>query len=206
MVVPRPSPTSRDNDTTAPLRTTAVEASQAPGVLPTSTPIPGEAMPIVPVVGAIRIEGATPLGSNAALGNLALTTPLPTATLGQLQEMQAAGQTQRRVVLRLDPPELGTVRLELTKVGEEVLVAARTETVEAARALLRQHAEVRSAIEALGLTLTGFDVETPTEQGARQRLGPGNRRRDTTGDHGDISPGAEPEQEPTDHNEGAIFL
>lgn len=135
-----------------------------------------------------------------------VATPLPSTMVGRIQEMQQAGQTQSRIVIRLDPPELGTVRLELVKIGEDVLIVARAETAEAARALLRQQPEIRSAVEALGLSLSQFDVETPNQQEARHRFGQASRSRTGLAEPESDTAGSEADPAPEQHNEGAIFL
>ncbi len=172
----------------------APSSGQAPvtGIAPTmSVPVDSMQAPALSASPAPRSEVAT---------------AMPSTMVGQLQEMQRAGQPQRRIVIRLDPPELGTVRLELTKVGDDVLVAARAETAEAARAILRQQPEIRTAVEALGLSLTGFDVQTPNEQEARHRFGQGDRSRSGLTEPEADTAGSEDERVQDEHNEGAIFL
>jgi len=161
--------------------------------------------PGLPAAAPTPVPGPMGVAAGAApTPAVELNTPLPATTVGQLQEMQQAGQAQRRIVIRLDPPELGTVRLAFTKVGDDIVVAARTETAEAARAILRQQPDVRTAVEALGLTLSEFDVQTPKEQDARHR-GPNGRQRGAFAEAATTQ--TEGEAPPEDHHdEGAIFL
>ncbi|MFV2039303.1 MAG: flagellar hook-length control protein FliK [Acidimicrobiales bacterium] len=129
-------------------------------------------------------------------------TELPATTLDQIRGMRQSGDSQRRIVLRLDPPELGALTLELRTRGDELTVIARSQTPEAARALLRQRVEVQTAVEALGMELAGFDVQYESPDGAQQRWAQvrgGQQRTASTTPGGQESVGTHP-------SEGAIFL
>lgn len=117
-----------------------------------------------------------------------------------VEEMQRASETHRRMIVRLDPPELGTLTLELTSIADELTVAARTESHEAARALLRQRNEIHVALEALGMSLSEFDVKSKGHDGRERWSGPrhGGDRRGT--------PETGHEPGPPADQEGVMFL
>ena len=95
--------------------------------------------------------------------------------------------TNNRLVVRLDPPELGRVTVEVLTRADSVHVVMRTEHGAATNALLQQRELIREALERQGLTLGGFDVsEDPNRQAgdpgaARQRAEQGSNRTTDNG-------------------------
>ena len=83
---------------------------------------------------------------------------MPTVVVDRVRAVDPQGGMNRAVV-RLDPPELGRIMLEIVSNGDEISVIARADNAEAARALIRQRAEIEAAVEALGLTVSDFDVQ-----------------------------------------------
>lgn len=83
---------------------------------------------------------------------------MPTVVVDRVRAIDPQGGMNRAVV-RLDPPELGRIMLEIVSNGDEISVIARADNAEAARALLRQRTEIEAAMEALGLTVSDFDVQ-----------------------------------------------
>jgi hypothetical protein len=66
--------------------------------------------------------------------------------------------TTEQIVVRLDPPELGTVRISLTVRGDQVHVTVRAETPEARAALDAQRDLVEDLLRGEGFDLNSFDV------------------------------------------------
>ena len=121
----------------------------------------------------------------------------------QAQDLQRSSTAQHRTVIRLDPPELGALTLQVTALGDDVAIIARTETAEAARALMRQRGDMALAIESLGMSLSGFDVQTGSgsQLPERQRTNqPGQRDRSPSGSEDVFEHPESPD------SEGDIFL
>lgn len=87
------------------------------------------------------------------------------------------GDGSHRMVLRLDPPELGTVHADLVVRGEEVHVSLRCDPG-ATHPLREARGLIERALQGQGFTLGGFDVSgrndehRPRPQGARPGSGP----------------------------------
>ncbi len=129
---------------------------------------------------------------------------VPTLVGAEVQQVVARGDGRGRLVIRLDPPELGAVTIELAALGEELAIRARTDSVEAARALLRQRHEVQQAVEANGMSLGGFDVQADGDGQPAARSTAGRRRSEPETALPHLP---EPEEPAGDHQrEGAIFL
>lgn len=173
-------------DTTAEQLTPAPAATSTTSLLSTARPIGG----------AQASADPTPLATPVSFGELATTMR------AQVAQMRTVSDAQRHIIVRLDPPELGALTLDLRTVGDEVLITARTDTAEAARALLRQRADMQVAIQSLGLALTGFDVRSETGSARSDRWTTGRRTAHST------DPNVTDSSEPTtsDDDEGAIFL
>lgn len=185
------------------------------------------------VVDSAQFEPATPTSANAATAATApatvavASTPTPTVALASTGTTDAPlvspsafsslvanetgdlldnGLGQRRVVLHLDPPELGGVTIELIARGEDLSVAARTENAEATRALLRQRLDIVAAISAHGMSLAGFDVsdgQTPGDQ-QREEAARSTKPRTSPDTAATVDLDQLGEDRPT--REGAIFL
>lgn len=213
----RPAPGGdADSAEAPPMRVSAGPAAQTPtDAMPRSagtalTELAGhtdrQAEPTQVEAPALQVENATRAGTTDGgdRQSSTITRPaaVPSTMLTALQDMRRSGDARRRIVVRLDPPDLGSVTIELTAVGDDVHIAARAESAEAVRAILRQHAEVLSALQTQGLSLTEFDVQAEADDPTRRHraLGPNAAGGETAGESTDDERGA-----PTT-DEGAIFL
>jgi flagellar hook-length control protein FliK len=64
------------------------------------------------------------------------------------------------LTVRLDPPELGAVRVRVVAQGERVHVTLHAESPEAQAALEQRHQDVAELLRHDGFNLEGFDVES----------------------------------------------
>ena len=83
--------------------------------------------------------------------------------------------TVEQIVIRLDPPELGTVRIALTARGDQVHVAVRAATPEARAALEAQRDKIEDLLKGEGFHLDSFDVGH-RPQGEARHTGDHRRR------------------------------
>ena len=127
---------------------------------------------------------------------------MPTVVVDRIRAIDPQGGVNRAVV-RLDPPELGRILLEVVSNGDEIAVIARADSAEAVRALVRQRAEIEAAIEALGMSISDFDVKQ--DDGERQDAQP-EAHRDRSYD--ERRPAGETGYATTDTTatEGELFL
>jgi Flagellar hook-length control protein FliK len=123
-------------------------------------------------VAALVPAGPTPGEAQPTI--VARPEALPQTIRGELEDMVQA-PSFRRIVIRLDPPDLGEVVLELRQTKDDVSVVIRAETADAARALSRQEGDVQRAVQSLGLELGRFDVGAENGNDARHRPGRPNR-------------------------------
>jgi hypothetical protein len=123
---------------------------------------------------------------------------------GIAQPMRAAIRTLPKdgkpntisLTVRLDPPELGAVRVRVVAQGEKVHVTLHAESPEAQAALEHRRADVAEMLRRDGFNLDGFDVESRDNHNRRQDAAPEQRR---TGAEQFVP---EPEQSPAeDDNE-----
>lgn len=137
--------------------------------------------------------GGKRTGSGGADGSKAGTQRQPTPLDAQLAEGLAATLRhipspagQRVVTMRLDPAELGRVRVHMRVAGEVVSVRFQVGTQQARAAVEKSQNELRQSVERRGLRVDSFTVETIDElAGAGSGVGggqDGNVR--TTGDAG----------------------
>jgi flagellar hook-length control protein FliK len=80
-----------------------------------------------------------------------------------------------RLSVRLDPPNLGELRVELTARGGQVTVRLEPTNPNVAPTLSQQRAAVAEALERTGFQLSGFDIANP-EQQQQQQQGSAQRR------------------------------
>ncbi len=127
----------------------------APATVTSDRAAAATATPAAPIaveqVAAESNESAPLVIDRVALRNV------PTVVVDRVRALDPSGGTNRAVV-RLDPPDLGQIVVEVVGRGDEIAVVARADTAEAARALVRQRAEIQAAVEALGLSVSDFDV------------------------------------------------
>ena len=74
-----------------------------------------------------------------------------------------------RLVVRLDPPELGQVAIEVVSRGTSVSVDIRPASSDAVAPLRNQHATVEATLKSAGFELSGFDVSNPHARDDRPR-------------------------------------
>jgi hypothetical protein len=107
---------------------------------------------------------------DAAGGASATPVPLadlPAAVVAAVRHLRHRPDGTQRLVVRLDPPELGSVQVDLLARGEEVHVVMRAEHDQAAGALREARPAVARALEAEGFALAGFDVSARDGDAAR---------------------------------------
>lgn len=97
---------------------------------------------------------------------------LPTVALGQVSHhvaRMAEAEGADRVVLRLDPPHLGAVTVDIATRNGDVHVVMRVEAPLAAQGLAAQRDQLRAALDAHGLALAGFDIRQDRRDTRQER-------------------------------------
>lgn len=138
--------------------------------------------------------------------------PVPASRLGATILPEATRMrgtaAHRTLEIRLDPPDLGTVDLEIRSSGSTVSVVARTESAEAMLAVLRQRDVIEASLRQHGMDLSGFDVSAGTPD--RDRTGAGGdaapRAMTRTRDEATESGGSDTVPTRPAHQEGTVFL
>lgn len=74
-----------------------------------------------------------------------------------------------RLTVRLDPPNLGELRVELTARGSQVTVRLEPTNANVAPTLSQQRSAVAEALERTGFNLSGFDISNPEQQQQQQQ-------------------------------------
>jgi flagellar hook-length control protein FliK len=121
-----------------------------------------------PVVAGLGAPDA-PLRADGASAEEALLRTNIGATVAELaRAAQRDGSGATRVVIRLDPPELGTVTVALTVRAGEVRVNLLAADVAAVAALDARRTDIDHALADSGLSLGGFDVRSDSRQGQEQ--------------------------------------
>jgi flagellar hook-length control protein FliK len=113
--------------------------------------------------------------SNPGVARTELTAPQRLAAVIAPEAARMRGTVAHRTLeIRLDPPDLGTVDLEIRSSGSTVTIVARTESAEAMLAVLRQRDSIEASLREHGMDLSGFDVSdgTPEREQAENRRGP----------------------------------
>ncbi|MDR2892501.1 MAG: flagellar hook-length control protein FliK [Deltaproteobacteria bacterium] len=72
----------------------------------------------------------------------------------------------RQITLRLDPPDLGRLTLNLTVQNGEVKALIRAEQSEVTQVVSEQLAQIKASLEEQGLKVTSLEVETQTQSRA----------------------------------------
>jgi flagellar hook-length control protein FliK len=163
-------------------------ATDGPALAPRPHPRP-DAATAPSGTGSLDAAGpaSTPAGSVANIGSGAASTahadaPVAAAALpariAELARRRSGGTEQ--VVVRLDPPELGSVRISLTARGDQVHVVVRADTPEARAALDSQRGQVEQLLRGEGFDLNSFDVghqrreheQHPHRTASQTRFGP----------------------------------
>lgn len=94
---------------------------------------------------------------------------LPEQVVAQVQQTRAEGRTSHRLVVRLDPPELGAVSVSFELKGSEVQMIVRPERPESAQLLAGSRDRIATLLSQEGLQLAGFDVGTSEQQRRQPR-------------------------------------
>lgn len=68
------------------------------------------------------------------------------------------GLWQSSAKLRLDPPSLGAINIDVRLVGKKIEISVKTESLEAAERLSQQAAKLKSALQQQGIFIERFDV------------------------------------------------
>lgn len=74
------------------------------------------------------------------------------------------GLWQSSVKMRLDPPSLGKINVDVRLIGKKLQIEIRTETSEAAERLLQQAIKLKSALEQQGIYIERFNVSVNDAQ------------------------------------------
>lgn len=225
--LPSPVTTTKGTDAQAqPSPTTPTPASQAPSLGAAADPaVAVTSVPTPAAGGGTSAAGATAVSSTtvdsavatATSATQALSTPgVARSELTAPQRLAAviapeAGRMRgtvghRTLEIRLDPPDLGTVDLEIRSSGSTVTIVARTESADAMLAVLRQRDQIEASLRDLGMDLSSFDVSAGTPE--REQA---ENRRDTVRGRAATGSAAEPAEvdatTPTPINtEGSVFL
>lgn len=95
----------------------------------------------------------------------------PARFMKQVQDgvLSNLGQGRRRLVLQIDPPELGKLNLVLQVKNNEVTAMFRTETQDAGRMLSEQFAQLRQHLEQQGLKVARMEVQTQLRDSAGEQ-------------------------------------
>lgn len=97
---------------------------------------------------------------------------LPERTLKIVQEMKATGQTNYRAEIRLDPPELGRVHIELNVEGDRAWARLVVESAAAREQVRGELHQIRELLESQGLEEARVEVQL--RQGGDHERGEGN--------------------------------
>lgn len=160
-VVPLAPAPGAGNEPVAMVSGTAPDADTA---LPATTgPVPG-------VIGAAEVAPAGIAGSAPQPTGEQLRTPLGDHVASLASTLRQDGAGNARVVLRLDPPELGSVTITVSLRGGEVRVVLLAADPAAAAALEARRAEVRASLASGGLALDSYSVGADAGSG-RERPG-----------------------------------
>lgn len=79
-----------------------------------------------------------------------------------------AAESTYRLTIRLDPPELGSVKVHVTSRGDQVRVVLQAETPEARTALTTHRDEIERLLQHEGFGLERFDVRGGPEHHQHQ--------------------------------------
>jgi hypothetical protein len=106
-----------------------------------------------------------------------LNLSFPTATPSQSPENQATenmtkimhiirsnlGRRQSQLTVRLDPPELGKMQVDVKVIDNNLNLSIITETAEAKQMLSSRMETLRNSLEQSGITLSKFEITTKSE-------------------------------------------
>src|SRR5690606_16324132 len=133
---------------------------------------------------AVEAPGPEPAAEVAGVARVERTVrPAPAMRPEQLQralvetarQLARQGGGSHRVTVRLDPPDLGQLTIEVVARGSEVRITVRASEAGAAPVVLQQQTDVASALSAEGFQLDGFDVHAGHSDGRDQQQGTDRR-------------------------------
>ncbi len=108
---------------------------------------------------------------------------LPKQTLRIVQEMKSSGQSSYRAEIRLDPPELGRIRIELNVEGERAWARLVVESAAAREQVQSELPRIRELLESQGLEEARVEVQLRKDDAREQQAGR-DGGRDAEGEHG----------------------
>ena len=79
------------------------------------------------------------------------------------------GEGTKQLSLRLDPPELGKLNLQLTVRGDEVKVVFKAENADTGQLLQENLGHLRQALESQGLKVGKMEVQTQLSDGGQSQ-------------------------------------
>lgn len=144
----------------------------APAVADTTvTPLPGSGAPgrVEPGLAPLGLAERTSVAEPASAADALLRTNIGATVADLARAAHRDGSGATRVVIRLDPPELGTVTVALTVRGGEVRVNLLASDVTAVVALDARRTDIDHALADSGLSLGSFDVQSDSRQGQEQQ-------------------------------------
>lgn len=152
-------PTAKGSaESAAPAPATPSAASPVTTTAPTTAQALNVTGPIATAVSAPADQAAAREADNASLNNARLTRGLASAV----------NQRGGAVTLRLTPPDMGTVRIQMQLTGSVLSASMHTETASAHQMLTQQLGQLRASLETQGLTVERLHVQT------MQQAQPGN--------------------------------
>ena len=143
----------------------AVPAHDAPPA-PSPATVPADAAP--GVTPAVPVAAAPPAAPAPAPSIVAATRHVPAAVVEAARKLHSDGAGRSSLVVRLDPPELGSVVVRLTVSHGRVDVVLRTPDVAAQQQLQTQGRGVLDVLASHGLDLGSFDVAAHDSRDPRQ--------------------------------------
>ena len=196
--------------TTAPTTAASESAPNPQQGIPSTLPATAQhtiATQTDPAAVVTAVPAATAPDAAAATTDVDRTSParLGATILPEASRMRGTS-AHRTLEIRLDPPDLGTVDLEIRSSGSTVSVVARTESAEAMLAVLRQRDSIEATLREHGMDLSGFDVSdgTPERDQADNRRSP-DATRAATGSAAETADADASPLSPT-NPEGSVFL
>ncbi len=151
---------------------------------------PVEALGQTPLTGVEESPLAKESAQASATQRVAPARPtppeaLPERTLRIVQEMKATGQTSYKAEIRLDPPELGRMQIELNVEGERAWARLVVESAAAREQIRSELPQIRELLESQGLAEARVEVQL--RKGGDQEQGEGNGKASDEASEGDES-------------------
>lgn len=97
------------------------------------------------------------------------------------------GEGSKQLTLRLDPPELGKLSLQLTVRGDEVKVVFKAENADAGNLLQENLSQLRQALENQGLKVSKMEVQTQLSDGGMGQGWTGAERHNDAREQGETA-------------------